>query len=391
MSFSLDFAFEFPLPKSISRIDARPADRVPRPYFGPGTNLDEESTEDIFADLYRSLQPPRSTGPLDPQLPPFIPPDFSEDDASDDYPAPPPSRTVRDVSEPRYYTPESGLERDEESDEDSDYDSDDERCAAECAAILDAKDSVPVGPMVPRVVLPLPRRVSPEASPAPASRRSTRRSSSPASSDYSPTPNPRKRKPASKAKPPRRAAKKAAVASSTSPDHPVALPVVPVAAGPVGPPPPNHTAVSPNYWYLLDLGCTPYVAPDGAQGMLCNFKDTPESPPCPRVVTCSLVVMGRHMLTHEPAPLECEGCPVTFAREDSLKRHYKQLQEKGNYAAHMSKERKAFLVEFRQRPEVIQRQEKFQQEWEQDFGNPAHRTKCGKDLKALFNRLWAKA
>ncbi|KAJ7182891.1 hypothetical protein C8R43DRAFT_1101145 [Mycena crocata] len=348
MSFSYDFAFEFPLPKS------------PR---SPASSI------------YSAL--------------------FGEDDTSDDYPASPPSRTVRAVSAPRYYTPESGLESDEESDEDSNDDSDDERWAAECAAMSDAKDSgpsqLPVAPMVPRVVLPLPRRVSPEASPAPASRRSTRRSSSPVSSDYSPTPNPRKRKTAANARPPRRAAKKAAIASATFSDLPVALPVVlsvipRIDAGPVGSPLPGSDVVPPQYWYLLKNGCTPA----GQHGLRCNVKDTPTSDPCMQV-TGSYGDMPRHLLHHYPDPLPCPGCPVTYARNDSLVRHHTALEGKGDLAAHTSEKRVAFMKVFLKRPEVVQRKEDCQQEWEQDFSNTAPRTKCNNYLKAHFEKLWAKA
>ncbi|KAJ7933563.1 hypothetical protein B0H13DRAFT_2306680 [Mycena leptocephala] len=97
----------------------------------------------------------------------------------------------------------------------------------------------------------------------------------------------------------------------------------------------SYAGVPENYQFLVDMGCTV----DG-RGMLCNIRGCPQK-------TGKFADMKRHIVTHYPHRLACQGCPGTFARADSLKRHEEQRGWK-----HFTEDRVAFMTIFMALPTI---------------------------------------
>ncbi|KAJ7131379.1 hypothetical protein C8R44DRAFT_774747 [Mycena epipterygia] len=102
--------------------------------------------------------------------------------------------------------------------------------------------------------------------------------------------------------------------------------------------------------------------------MLCNIGGCTQH-------TGNFADMDRHILTHYPRRLPCLGCPATFARTDSLKRHVKRSTD-----GHRSAARKALVVSFNELPCVIKMRGECPEE------KKAYET-LNKDLNSMFATL----
>ncbi|KAJ7202045.1 hypothetical protein GGX14DRAFT_463590 [Mycena pura] len=78
--------------------------------------------------------------------------------------------------------------------------------------------------------------------------------------------------------------------------------------------PPESITVPEGFHYLFHLGCR--LA--GGGGMVCNFERCTHR-------TVNFADMTRHVLTHyrDEVMFACSGCPITFSRADSKRRHLK--------------------------------------------------------------------
>ncbi|KAJ7220814.1 hypothetical protein GGX14DRAFT_676112 [Mycena pura] len=232
-----------------------------------------------------------------------------------------------------------------------------------------------------RQTRPLPRRAAGASSSTSVTSRASRRHLASSASNPSAAPSssltaaPVKRKIAQFLGP--RATKKAAVVSSTapSPSHVVSC-AVPFADDNAAEPSAVRAVPAPRssvpddfparYQHLVDLGCTVE-----GRGMTCH------QPGCFQR-TGTFADMSRHMLTHFPDRKWCPGCPMSFARNDSLKRHCLDSARAG----HTSAERKAFLRTFMQRADVAQLR--------RDCPNTTRGySHLNETLELLFNKLFA--
>ncbi|KAJ7131327.1 hypothetical protein C8R44DRAFT_871825 [Mycena epipterygia] len=241
---------------------------------------------------------------------------------------------------------ESGDESEPESDSDSDGDDD---------ALDSDFEERPKLQTRARAIRPLPRRVTLKVSLPPSTCRAASLPTPAPATAASPS---KKRKAVRTAGP--RATKQAAVASPTS-DVPAAVPVLLGCADP----PAAVRGVPAHYEHLSELGCTLL-----GRGMLCNIDGCTQR-------TSSIADMGRHIRVHIPQRLSCDGCPQTYSRPDSLKRHV----HKNRSGGHCSDARVEFLATFNELPAVLKVR----------AGRMAGTTEVAmnKELNKMFNALFA--
>ncbi|KAJ6482676.1 hypothetical protein C8R45DRAFT_1075771 [Mycena sanguinolenta] len=244
--------------------------------------------------------------------------------------------------------PDNEVEAEEDESEDDEDDEDDN----------DAADSdFEEVPKRTRVIRPLPRRAVPKAitplstarssrASAPVSKKSasatkksgTRRAST--STSTTTASGGKKRKAASARAGPQ--PKKAAVARRTSGSTSFQLPHIPGVTDPGLPAPANSGSVCATHWPLLRLGCE--VVSEGVQ---CNINGCSHT-------TNSWSDMGRHVpavhFRAQGKQLKCDACPRTFARSDARQRHLNRKTARGG---HFTAARKAFLLEFNERADVV--------------------------------------
>ncbi|KAJ7182966.1 hypothetical protein C8R43DRAFT_17720 [Mycena crocata] len=139
-------------------------------------------------------------------------------------------------------------------------------------------------------------------------------------------------------KAPRRTHPRSATKATATSTAPVALPVLP-ARGRGRARPADSDGIPEQYLYLRDMGCTLVSG-----GILCNIGG------CTRRMA-RIQDMDRHVLTHFPAPWTCTGCPCTFARKDSWRRHHQREEKNGD---HFTAAREVMVGPFNALPTVIQ-------------------------------------
>ncbi|KAJ7176941.1 hypothetical protein C8R46DRAFT_1246149 [Mycena filopes] len=198
-----------------------------------------------------------------------------------------------------------------------------------------------------RTIRSLPRRAVP-ASPLAASQPIGARTQ--VSATASRAVNKKRAAPKKRASGPR---KRAAISTSTS-VGPVAVPI-PTRSGSPTPSTSDTSTTAPDiigqrkskytYEELVEMGCTPLA--NG--GMRCYY----ESPVCLHVTNNS-GDMGRHVVIHDRAgtQLFCKGCPGTFARIDSLMRHFRKKRLSSR--SHFTAVRRALLVDFKAQEDVVE-------------------------------------
>ncbi|KAJ7176920.1 hypothetical protein C8R46DRAFT_1246110 [Mycena filopes] len=311
----------------LSRADARrhfvPAPALAPPHFQFTFSLDCP-TEEIFDELHKMLSVREPADPL--VVPQLFYPNFHREERECEMEEP-----VEAVAPALTTTPDMYMYYESADDSSSvtgsgwDSDSDDGDSYATYASDVEAASS-------PRVICPLPSRAASTSS-LPASQ--PRRGRAPKSTPTASRAVTKKRAaPKKSVSGPR---KRTAISTSTSAGpvaaalHTRTRSVTPVASTSDTSTP--DIIVPRNYMYLVLLGCTP--TPSG--GMRCHKTGCPQ-------VTLNFADMGRHVLTHDraTAQLFCRGCPKTFARIDSLRRH---LKKKGS--SHTTRARRALLVKFK--------------------------------------------
>ncbi|KAJ6481424.1 hypothetical protein C8R47DRAFT_588291 [Mycena vitilis] len=236
---------------------------------------------------------------------------------------------------------------------------------------IDVRDSDFVEPAKSsRARRPLPRRakakVSKSASRASASTPPSVASSSVVSISTSPSPRTSRKRAARSAAPSQRPTKKAAVSATPQPVDMDADLDPPAATDPSAAPelitdgsdvrddlpflpginqrglsrPANAGSLSESYYPFLRLGCT-----QGAGGVTCNIGG------CKRTTKCfgdmSRHVPATHFRVETDRKYACDGCPRSFARQDSLARHNR------NNPTHSSADRQSLLKAFNRTRPVI--------------------------------------
>ncbi|KAF7324944.1 hypothetical protein MKEN_00536800 [Mycena kentingensis (nom. inval.)] len=108
--------------------------------------------------------------------------------------------------------------------------------------------------------------------------------------------------------------------------------------------PPTASSIAPQFHYMLLLGCRP--VPSNTAYMTCHIPGACDQ----RGVHKRAHDMARHVESHfrEELALCCTGCPLTFARDDSLARHLAIRRD----CKDASPERVAMIEEFNALPEV---------------------------------------
>ncbi|KAF7369347.1 hypothetical protein MVEN_00263300 [Mycena venus] len=385
-------------------LDAFAAFTVPRVApLGMG-NLDLESVEDIFADLHAALSvraPPHPLVLPEREFRPFDPAEVA------DTPPPSPTWRVPGIAEMEGafvalsdLTNEDGLLDDTEEARETL-----ERAAITSEAVLlaraahedtwaDFADSDSDSDFDPgnvqdsdfkqRPTCSLPARVLPKSSPSSKTRRATKKgrrtaaSAAPPSASLVTTTTGKKRK-AKQAKAPAAAKRKAVsppsstTTSSTNThtstsEHLASMPVIPGYTDDNLPPPADAHLIEPKYYFLLRLGCT--------------FNDKGQIE-CFRCQKASNLVsdIGRHVGIHFRSDTEkfCSGCPQSFSRDDSCKRHEARQAKRG----HLSAERKAFLAKFEELQIVVAKRA------ECDYASIESVMAMNKALAAMFEELFA--
>ncbi|KAF7377300.1 hypothetical protein MSAN_00150400 [Mycena sanguinolenta] len=219
----------------------------------------------------------------------------------------------------------------EDMDNDGAADSDFEEVSKRSRVIRPLPRRTATRPATPRSTSPFPRASAPVSKKSASTKKKSTRGV-PASTATSTAGKKRKADSASA----RRPSKKAVVSRSFQ------LPHIPGVTDPGLPAPANSGNVSATYWPLLRLGCE--VVSGGVQ---CNIKG------CSHQTNC-WGDMGRHVpavhFRRQGPQFRCDACPRTFARSDARQRHLFRKQARGD---HFTAARKAFLLKFNKRADVV--------------------------------------
>ncbi|KAJ7176934.1 hypothetical protein C8R46DRAFT_1213504 [Mycena filopes] len=318
-----------------------------------GSSLYDESRTDAVGDRDFVLFPaPAPDYPFDPEL--FTEKVLDHLDEYSVYPDDPWTQSPRSLSPCTHTEGVEGEDEDEEPVEVvastsaaavSEYE-DEAESSSDNDLASGSDDDYPATP-ARRTIRPLPQRVVSASSP-PTSQPIGARTRVSATASRAVTK--KRAAPKKRASGPR---KRAAISTSTS-VGPVAVPI-PTRSGSPTPSTSDTSTTAPDiivqrkskytYEELVEMGCTPLA--NG--GMRCYY----ESPVCLHVTNNS-GDMGRHVVIHDRAgtQLFCKGCPGTFARIDSLMRHFRKKRSES--PSHFTAARRALLVDFKAQEDVVE-------------------------------------